>query len=209
MIRHFDQERILNEDSFYRRNLINCLSGYKSLNLIGTQNAKKITNLAPFSQIFHVGANPPMVGILFRPHTVKRDTLENILETQFFTLNHVTPDFCKQAHWTSARWEGSEFEKTGLAGVYLNEFPAPFVEQSPLKIGCKLVETQTLKVNQTVLLIGSIEHIFVEEKGLREDGSLDLNILDSVTVSGLDEYHKAEKIARFAYAKPNQDLTEI
>ncbi|MDN3202745.1 flavin reductase family protein [Algoriphagus sediminis] len=209
MTRHFDHEQILNEDSFYRRNLINCLSGYKSLNLIGTQNADGLTNLAPFSQIFHVGANPPMVGILFRPHTVKRDTLENILETQFFTLNHVTPDFCRQAHWTSARWEGSEFEKTGLASVYLNEFPAPFVEQSPLKIGCQLVETQKLKVNQTVLLIGSIEHIFVEEKGLREDGSLDLNILDSVTVSGLDEYHKAEKIARFAYAKPNQDLTEI
>ncbi len=209
MTRHFNHDEILNSDSFYRRNLINCLSGYKSLNLIGTQNGNGETNLAPFSQIFHVGANPPMVGILFRPHTVKRDTLENILETKFFTLNHVTPEFCKEAHWTSARWEGSEFEKTGLKSVYQNDFPAPFVEVSPLKVGCKLVEVQTLKVNQTVLAIGSIEHIFVDEKGLREDGSLDLNILDSVTVSGLDEYHRGEKIARYAYAKPDQDLSEI
>lgn len=54
---------------------------------------------------------------------------------------------------------------------------------------CTLLETQTLKVNQTILLIGSIDSIYIDEKGLRWDGSLDLNALDTVTVSGLDEYH--------------------
>ena len=209
MTKHFSHDKILNADSFYRRNLINCLSGYKSLNLIGTQSKEGLTNLAPFSQIFHVGANPPMVGILFRPHTVKRDTLENILETKYFTLNHVTPEFCREAHWTSARWEGSEFEKTGLASEVIEDFHAPFVKLSPLKVGCKMVEVQTLKINKTVLIIGSIEHVFVDEKGLRNDGSLDLNILNSVTVSGLDEYHTGKKIARYSYAKPNQELEEI
>ncbi len=209
MIKHFDHNEILNADSFYRRNLINCLSGYKSLNLIGTQNKDGQKNLAPFTQIFHVGANPPMVGILFRPHSVKRDTLENILSTKIFTLNHVTPEFCKEAHWTSARWEGSEFESTGLQSIYHEDFKAPFVKGSPLQIGCSLIETQTLKVNQTVLMIGSIDHIFIDEKGLRKDGSLDLNALKSVTVSGLDEYHQGKKIARYSYAKPNREVEEI
>jgi flavin reductase (DIM6/NTAB) family NADH-FMN oxidoreductase RutF len=209
MIKHFDQEAILSADSFFRRNLINCLSGYKSLNLIGTQNKEGLTNLAPFSQVFHIGAAPPLVGILFRPHTVKRDTLENILETGFFTLNHVTTEFYQAAHWTSANWDGSEFEKTGLAPEYLLDFAAPFVKNSPLKLACELVETQTLKVNKTVLLIGGISHIFVEEKGLRVDGSLDLNVLDTVTVTGLDEYHKGEKLGRLSYAKPDKVVTEI
>lgn len=209
MTRHFDHAEMMDLDSFYRRNLVNCLSGYKSLNLIGTQNKEGLTNLAPFSQIFHVGANPPMVGILFRPHTVTRNTLENILETGVFSLNHVTTDFYKEAHWTSARWEGSEFESTGLEPEYLRDFGAPFVKSSPLKLACELVETQTLKVNQTVLLIGSISHVFVEEKGLRGDGSLDLNSLDTVTVSGLDEYHKGEKLSRLSYAKPGQMVEEI
>ena len=209
MIRHFDQEAILSADSFYRRNLINCLSGYKSLNLIGTQNKKGETNLAPFSQVFHIGASPPLVGILFRPHTVKRDTLENILETGFFTLNQVTSEFYQEAHWTSANWEGSEFEKTNLTPEYLLDFPAPFVKNSPLKLACELVETQTLKVNQTVLLIGSISHIFVDDKGLRVDGSLDLNALETVTVSGLDEYHVGQKLGRLSYAKPNKAVEVI
>ncbi|MHA7128905.1 flavin reductase family protein [Algoriphagus namhaensis] len=206
MMKHFDHEAMMNADSFYRRNLINCLSGYKSLNLIGTQNREGKTNLAPFSQVFHVGANPPMVGILFRPHSVQRDTLENILETKSFTLNHVTPDFCQAAHWTSARWEDSEFERTGIDSTYLDGFFAPFVAESPLKVACELIETHTLKVNDTVLLIGSIEHIYVNEKGLRADGSLDLNALETVTVSGLDEYHRGVRIARYGYAKPDKEV---
>ena len=209
MMKHWTLDQVMEEDSFYRRNLINCLSGYKSLNLIGTKNAEGVTNLAPFSQVFHIGAAPPLVGILFRPHTVKRDTLENILQTGFFTLNHVIPTFYKEAHWTAANWEGSEFEGTGLIEEFKHGFYAPFVKSSPVQLGCSLVETQTLQVNQTVLLIANVDHIFVEEKGLRSDGSLDLNTLDTVTVSGLDEYHVGEKLGRLAYPKPGIQPAEI
>ncbi len=209
MILHFDKEEILTSDSSYRRNLINALSGYKSLNLIGTKNKNGLTNLASFSQVFHIGANPPTVGVLFRPDTVERHTLSNILETQFFTLNHVTSEFYKEAHWASARWEGSEFEKTGIEPEYLNGFFAPFVRKSSLKLACKLIETQTLQVNQTILLIAGIEEIYVEEKGMRSDGSLDLIALDTVTVSGLDEYHIGKKLARLSYAKPDRAVEEI
>lgn len=209
MMRHIDHEQLMNEDSFFRRNLVNCLSGYKSLNLIGTRNEHGKTNLAPFSQVFHIGAAPPLVGILFRPHTVKRDTLENILQSKYFTLNHVTPEMYRQAHWTAANWEESEFEGTGFTEEFKVDFFAPFVKGSPVQLGCSLVETQTLQINQTVLLIGSIDQIFVEEKGLRADGSLDLNILETVTVSGLDEYHVGEKLGRLAYPKPGIEPAEI
>jgi flavin reductase (DIM6/NTAB) family NADH-FMN oxidoreductase RutF len=208
-MRHLRKEEILEGDADYRKNHINSLSGYKSLNLIGTLSNEGISNLALFSQVFHIGANPPLVGILFRPDTVVRHTLSNILETNFFTLNHVSSDFYKQAHWTSARWENSEFDATGLQEEYLNGFFAPFVSQSRVKLACKLIETQTLQVNQTVLMIASIEDVYVEEVGLRTDGSLDLNELDTVTVSGLDEYHTGRKLARLGYAKPDKPIKEI
>lgn len=209
MMRHFDADQIIHSDSFYRRNLINCLAGYKSLNLIGTANTQGEFNLAPFSQVIHLGANPPLVGILFRPHTVKRDTLENILETKYFTINHVIPDFFKEAHWSSANWDSSEFESTGIEPEIKFGFKAPFVQNSPVQLGCNLVETQTLQVNQTVFLIGGIEHIFVEEKGLRPDGSLDLEALETVTVAGLDDYYVGKRLARLTYAKPNKFPEEV
>jgi len=209
MKKYFDKASILEAESFFRRDLINSLAGYKSLNLIGTKSKSGITNLSPFSQVFHIGATPPLVGILFRPHTVERHTLENILETGFFTLNHVTAEFYKQAHQTAARYEGSEFEATGLDEFYIEGFYAPFVALSPLQVGCQLVEAQTLQVNGAVMVIGSVEHIRVDEKGLRADGSLDLNALGTVTVSGLDEYHIGKRLAKLSYPKPGKELEEL
>jgi flavin reductase (DIM6/NTAB) family NADH-FMN oxidoreductase RutF len=206
MMNYFSKASVMEAESFFRRDLINSLAGYKSLNLIGTKSKSGITNLSPFSQVFHIGASPPLVGVLFRPHTVERHTLENILETGFFTLNHVTADFYKQAHQTAARYEGSEFDATGLEEFYLDGFYAPFVSLSPVQVGCQLAENQTLQVNGTVMVIGAIEHIRVDEKGLREDGSLDLNALGTVTVSGLDEYHIGKKLAKLSYPKPGKDL---
>lgn len=209
MMRHLDKASILGAESFFRRDLINSLSGYKSLNLVGTKGKSGKSNLSPFSQVFHIGATPPLVGILFRPHTVQRHTLENILETGVFTLNHVTSDFFKEAHQTAARYEGSEFEEVGLEEEYILDFYAPFVKLSPLKVACHLIESQVLQVNGTVMIIGGIEHIWVDEKGLRADGSLDLNALGTVTVSGLDEYHIGKKLARLSYPKPGIEPKEI
>jgi flavin reductase (DIM6/NTAB) family NADH-FMN oxidoreductase RutF len=209
MMKYFSKASVMEAESFFRRDLINSLAGYKSLNLIGTKSKSGITNLSPFSQVFHIGASPPLVGVLFRPHTVERHTLENILETGFFTLNHVKADFYKQAHQTAARYEESEFDATGLEEFYIDGFFAPFVSKSPLQVGCQLVETQKLQVNGTVMVIGAIEHIRVDEKGLRKDGSLDLNALGTVTVSGLDEYHIGKRLARLSYPKPGKELEEL
>jgi flavin reductase (DIM6/NTAB) family NADH-FMN oxidoreductase RutF len=208
MYKSFDLSALLNAEPSFRRDFVNCLSGYKSLNLIGTKSKSGKSNLAPFSQVFHIGASPPLVGILFRPHTVKRHTLENILDTGKFTLNHVTEEFYKEAHLSSARWEKSEFEATGLEEEYLADFPAPFVKKSPLKIACEFVESQTLKVNETVLLIGAIQQVWLKAEALREDGFIDLNLLGTVTVSGLDEYHIGKKIGKLGYAKPDKEVSE-
>jgi flavin reductase (DIM6/NTAB) family NADH-FMN oxidoreductase RutF len=206
MMKAFTKQSLLEADSAFRRDLINSLSGYKSLNLIGTKSKTGQTNLSPFSQVFHIGATPPLVGIIFRPHTVERHTLENILETEHFTLNHVHESFYQQAHQTAARYEGSEFAATGLEETYKNDFFAPFVAGSPVQLACTLVEKQTLKVNGTVLIIASIEEVYVDAEGLRADGSLDLEALGTVTVSGLDEYYVGKRLAKLSYPKPGKDL---
>ncbi|MFZ9235748.1 MAG: flavin reductase family protein [Algoriphagus sp.] len=201
-MRQFDSDQLAQLDASFRRNLINCLPGYKPLQLIGTQNAAGVPNLGLFSQIIHLGAAPPLIGVLFRPHTVKRDTLENILETQSFTLNQVLPEWYVRAHWASANWEGNEFEATGLKEERKEGFPAPFVEGSPVQLGCLLEEVQTLQINQTVLVIARIEQVYVAEKGLRADGTLDYDALGTVSITGLDEYHQGQSLGRLSYAKP-------
>ncbi|MCS7053720.1 MAG: flavin reductase, partial [Ignavibacterium sp.] len=82
------KEKILDFERRYRINFVNSLSGFKSANLIGTISKSGITNLAIFSSVIHVGANPPLIGILFRPLSVPRHTYNNIKETGCFTINH-------------------------------------------------------------------------------------------------------------------------
>lgn len=187
-----------------RANLINSLSGYKSANLLGTANSQGHTNLALMSSVFHVGANPPLVGMLVRPHSVPRHSLENLMEIGEYTLNVVTRQMYKQAHQTTARYprEQSEFAAVGLDEEYSTRVKVPYVAQSLIKTGLSLVETQTLAVNDTVLVIGEIIELRINEALLGDDGQLNHTAAQTVTITGLDEYHVASSLERLAYPKP-------
>ena len=81
---------------------------------------------------------------------------------------------------------------------------APFVADSPLRIGLKLIEHQPLSINGTQLIIGGVESIHFSDDALRDDGSLDLHIMGLVAAVGLDAYHEAAPGQRYAYAKPDR-----
>ncbi|MCG7547990.1 flavin reductase [Pseudoalteromonas sp. Of7M-16] len=202
----FNTQDLLNFPDRYRAHFINSLSGYKSANLVGTRSPNGEENLSIVSSVFHLGAHPPLMGVIFRPHSVRRDTLENILQTKIYTINHVNSLIWKEAHQTSARYDEhqSEFDATGLTPYYHQSFDAPFVAQSQLKIGLELCQHQTIELNKTVLVIGKIVHVEVDDNAVEEDGFINLEQLDTIAVSGLDCYHTASKIARLEYAKPNK-----
>ena len=174
-------------EKIYRANLINSITGYKPANLIGTVSEDGITNLTIISSVFHMGSNPPLVGYIQRPVTTPKDTYDNIKANKYYTINHVHGQFIEKAHQTSARFEKdvSEFETCGLTEEYLNGFKAPYVQESKVKIGMKLVEEIPIVHNNTILMIGEIIEIHLEEQTLEKDGNLDLNLVNDVCISGL------------------------
>ena len=195
----------------HRARLINSLSGYKSANLIGTRDEQGQENLAIVSSVVHLGSNPPLLGFIVRPRKSRRHTLENILDTHYFTINAINRDFIKQAHQTSARYakDISEFESVGLTPYYQDNFSAPFVLESNLRIGLALKEHIIINSNQTEMLIGEIQTISLPEQAMMPDGHLDLSLLDIVSISGLDSYHTPQKIHRLSYAKPDQPISML
>lgn len=208
---HFTLDQILELENIYRRNLINSLYGCKPAVLIGTSNSEGQNNLAIFSQVFHIGATPPLLGVLFRPDSVERHTLSNIREMQHFTINHVGVDMAAQAHQTSARYakDISEFDATGIEAEQMEGIEAPFVKKSPLKMHCKAVEEIKLQVNSTILLIATIQDVFVDELMLGADGFINPQAGGLSAVAGLDAYFSMQAIGRYAYAKPDKPAKEI
>ena len=200
----YNKQNMIDMDQRYRAHFINSLSGYKSANVIGTRSAKGDENACIVSSVIHLGADPALLAFINRPHTVERHTLENIIETGWFTINQVARDHYKKAHQTSARYprDVSEFEASGLT-VQQTEFFAPYVKESPIKLGMRLVEKMDIHINNTVMLIGQVEEIHVQNsEWIEADGKINIDAAQTVCVSGLDEYHWASSLGRLPYAKP-------
>lgn len=193
-------------DKRYRVHFINSLSGYKSANLVGSIDANGVTNLAILSSVVHLGADPALIAFINRPHSVERNTLDNIVSTKVYTINHVAESFFEQAHHTSARYPAdiSEFDKTGLNPIY-TEFKAPYVEQSRIKLGLEFREKIDIDLNGTVMIIGEVVEVLIDQELIQEDGKIDIVSAQSVAVTGLDEYHTATSLGRLAYAKPKNE----
>ena len=208
---NFNSESIMSLDKNKRVQLINSLGGFKSVSLIGTSDIEGNTNLAIFSSIFHIGANPPLIGLIFRPSPPERNTYNNIIDTGFYTINHINESIYRQAHQTSARYDQteSEFEITNLKPEYKDNFFAPYVAESNIQLGIEFKEQITIPINNTTMIIGEITQIYIPENCLSEDGFVDIEKANSITCSGLDSYHKTVQLDRLSYAKPNQEITSI
>ena len=70
-----------------------------------------------------------------------------------------------KAHYTSAKFEAheSEFEKAGLTEANEEGYPAPFVLESSLRIVVRYLEEYHLRASNTLMLVGGIELVQVEE----------------------------------------------
>ncbi len=189
-----------------RAHFINSLSGFKSANLIATQDLCGNTNLAIFSSVVHFGASPPLVGLIMRPNNGNRHTLDNILNKSLFTINQVSVGHYQQAHQTSAAYTKNEceFKSVGLNKEYLEGIDVPFVKESQLRYAVQLKDVLPITHNNTQLILGEIIHVCCNSNAIKADGYIDIESLETVTVSGLDSYHITQRLSRLAYAKPNQ-----
>ena len=194
-------------DKIFRLNLINSCTGFKSANLLGTKSLNGVSNVDVFSSITHLGSNPPLIGFILRPTTVPRDTYRNIKDTGIFTINHIYSDIIEDAHHTSAKYpdEISEFTKTDLEEEFLGNFAAPFVKGAKIRLGCRYLNEYEIKENDTLLLVSSIEHVFVADLDIQQDdGWLKLENANTVAINGLDGYATTKLLDRFAYARPKK-----
>ena len=200
-------EQIKELDKQDRVNLLNSLVGYKALHLLGTADNDGITNLCVISSAFHLGSNPPLLGLVMRPQREHNDTLKNINATGQYTLNNVLPQWHMQAHQTSASYASgeSEFDICGFNKQYIKGFKAPFVVQSTIRIGLELRELIDMKINGTTIVIGEVVKILTEDKLIAGDGMIFHDKAQTMTVAGLDTYCLPQPVGRLAYAKPGVD----
>ncbi|MBN3583467.1 flavin reductase [Algoriphagus aestuarii] len=202
----YHKKEIEQLDRTYRLNLVNSVSGIKPANLIGTKSLENQENVAVFSSVVHLGSNPAQLGFIMRPQTeVPRDTYPNILESGFYTINHISESFIKKAHYTSAKLKRgeSEFKRMKLEPEYIGDFFAPFVKESHVKIGMKYQESLPLS-NGCFFVIGSVELLVFPDQAINKLGQLDLEECGGVGIAGLNSYYGLQKLETFPYVREDE-----
>lgn len=199
-----NSEALAQLPSRQRATLINNLCGLRSANLIATRGTAT-TNLAIFNSVIHLGSDPALIGIVFRPLTVERHTYDNIKEFKAFTVNAVSESIVAKAHQTSAKYPEtvSEFEAVGLTPLYREETHLPFVAESPIQLLCSYSQEHVLE-NGCVLLTAHIETVHIQQSALDTDMFVNHSKANTMAVGGLDAYYHVTLEGRYAYAKADE-----
>ena len=198
-------DKIKNMDKINRLNLINSVVGIKPVVLVGTIGLNKVSNLAIFSSLVHMGSNPPLLALNFRPvNNTKRHTYENIIESKFFSINHINKSMIDNAHLTSLKFpkEISEFENCNIEMENLSGIP--FVKKSPLKMLMKFKEEIIVKTNNCRIIISEIKKILTNDNYVDDNFEINYNKCKSVSVGSLNTYYSTKKIKSVKYLNYEQ-----
>ncbi|HJM09916.1 MAG TPA: flavin reductase family protein [Candidatus Marinimicrobia bacterium] len=152
--------------------------------LVSTVSSNGLKNLAPFSYFNGVCSYPPT--IMFAPGRrgydgLTKDTLNNIRETEDFTVSIVSEEIGKQmvACATDYPPDVDEFEISGLTPLPSEKVKAPRVAESKVSFECKLnqiVEIGDDSPGAGFLVIGTIVIFHIDDDVYR-DGKIDIKTL--------------------------------
>ena len=96
----------------------------------------------------------------------------------------------------------SEFDVTSLEYKYKDQFKAPFVKGAPIQIALKYQEEYFIHANSTILMIGMISGLYIDQKLLHDDGFVNLSDGRIAAINGPDGYAIPSLKQRFGYQRP-------
>jgi flavin reductase (DIM6/NTAB) family NADH-FMN oxidoreductase RutF len=138
-------------------------------------NAKP--NFMALGWITRVNANPPMVGVGVGRHHY---TCTGMAETKTFGINFSSAEMMEITDYCGMA-SGEKVDKGGLFEVFYGKLKtAPMIEECPLCMECKLV--QTIEFPTNTLFIGEIIGSYAEERCLT-DGRPDIKKMDPLLLT--------------------------
>ena len=84
---------------------------------------------------------------------------------------------------------------------FIDDFYAPFVKESNLKLGMYLKEVIPIKSNESTLVVGEVVLINTKKEYLKDNFMFDLEKANSVAIGGLNEYFTISNFANFPHVK--------
>ena len=122
-------------------------------------------------------SRPPCVAVSLRKATY---TYGNIVARRAFTINIASEGFVREADYfgiASGKTE-EKFLVTGLTASRSELVDAPYIEEFPLVVECKLLHT--VEIGLHTQFIGEVMDVKAEESALGADGRLDIERVEPI-----------------------------
>lgn len=149
---------------------LSLLASPRPIGWISTVGADETPNLAPYSFVVPGSVDPPTMVVSVAPDAdgERKDTAQNVLDTEAFAYNLVTHDTLGAMAETAGEIDGSEFAAADVAATACERIDAPRVEAAPAWIECTLREH--LQIGETHLFVGDVVYLGVDDRLETDDG---------------------------------------
>ena len=133
--------------------------------VVGTYDAEGKSNIMTAAWGGICCSKPPAVCVSLREATY---TYGNIVARRAFTVNVPSVDFAEQVDYVgiASGRDVDKFEAAGLTPVRSELVDAPYVEEFPINLECRLIHT--LKIGLHTLFVGEIADVKADESVLGE-----------------------------------------
>ena len=148
-------------------------------------------------------SEPPMVSISVRP---ERHSYGMIQESGEFVINLVTEDLAKACDYCGVKSgrDIDKFEKLGLTKLESETVTAPGIEQSPVRIECKV--KQQIPLGSHDVFLAEVTGVTVDDKYFDEKDKFDLAKAGLVTYSHGEYFSLNEMLGFYGYSVAAPDV---
>lgn len=149
--------------------------------VIGTYNEDMSPNAMTAAYGGIVSAVPPAIGVSIRKATL---TYENIMRSKAFTISIPSENYIKEVDYfgTVSGRNNAKFSDTGLTATKGTYVDAPYVEEFPVNLECKLIKINELGLHTQ--FIGEIVEAKISEEVLDEEGNRDIDKMKPISFLG-------------------------
>lgn len=173
--RDFDPEALSGKE---RYQLLTSLVVPRPIGWVSTWSAPDVPNLAPFSYFAALAASPMLVGVsVGHRATGPKDTLVNMRERGSFCLNVVSATLLEAMNATSADVPRGtdEFDIAHLTPRPSGRVDAPYVDEAPAVLECRVTKEVPLDGAPNTLVIGRVVGVLVRPELAMLPGTLSVD----------------------------------
>lgn len=153
--------------------------------VIGSYGKDGMPNIMTASWTGICNSRPMCIAVSLRPATL---SYHNITESGAFTVNVPSRDLVKVVDFVGVKsgHDMNKFKKLGLTPVRGDSVNAPYVDEFPIVIECKVIHT--IDIGSHRQFIGEVLDTKVDPAILDEKGRVDVKKLDPIIYGGKGYY---------------------